>query len=321
MGAIRTVTAEDEGLAAAIAETEQEIFTEANGDDPPENTGDKSLEEQGNDLEGRTSESDDDQEEETDLEGRDSEDDPEDEEGEAEAEEAPTQRTEGREALVPSGRLRETTARARAAETEAATLREQMAELRGRLDQFTRTQPQNQQQAKQPEVPDMFSDPEGWQNHIKGQLAAEFETKRVDASLADAAEAHGAKFTEAYNNLQALGRAEMSQNGGRSPTVARIWNAPNPGKALLSWHQQQAALKEIGGDLNGYKDKLKDELLNDPEFVASVIQHARGEATNGRRANRTIPSLNGASGRRHTDADPNLYDNSEGSVFDFATAR
>lgn len=320
--ALKTVTAEDEGLATAIAETEQEIFSEANGTEPLDNDGDKSLEEMGDGLEG----------EDTD------EDTPDTEEGEAEeaetvetqGEEQPEQQRDerGRFEGVPPGRLREEAEKRREAEgqltakdAELISLRREMDALKAGLTQ----RPQVQQQEHKPaEPPDMFADPEGFRTYVIDQANQAAQYRHVESSLADAAETHGEKFQAAYAEAQRVGQSEVQQFGiGRSPTVNRIWSAPNPGKALMSWHAQQQTLREVGNDPQAYREKLREELMNDPDVQAQVIERARGSARqNGARSysqSRMPPSLNGQTGSSHQVDDPDMYDNSERSVFEFGT--
>lgn len=324
--ATQTVTAEDLGLANAIAETEQEIFSEANGTDPLDNDGDRSLEEMGDGLEGE-------QIDEPDEDAADDEAEPEEAEEIAakpdEVEEQPRDErgrfepAEQEPRLVPSGRVREQTERANAAETQLQALRAEFEAFKAGIAQ----RPAQQQQSQQPtqvEPPDMFADPEGFRRHVIDQANQAAQFRHVEASLQDAAETHGEKFQAAYRELQTLGNTERQQFGN-SPSVTRIWNAPNPGRALMSWHAQQSTLKEVGTDPNAWLDKKLEERLNDPDFLAAAVERARGSARqNGARefqsnSRRMPPSLNSQSGSSHQVGDPELYDPSERSVFDFAT--
>lgn len=324
--ATQTVTAEDLGLANAIAETEQEIFSEANGTDPLDNDGDRSLEEMGDGLEGEQIDEPDEGTEEDEAEGEEAEElqTQADDEGEP-AQEGPAQDEDRqRPGMVPSGRVREQTERARTAETQLEALRAEFEAFKAGIAQRPAPQPQQPQQPAEP--PDMFADPEGFRRHVIEQANQAAQFRHVEASLADAAETHGEKFQAAYRELQTLGNSERQQFGN-SPSVTRIWNAPNPGKALMSWHAQQSTLKEVGNDPNAWLDKKLEERLNDPDFLAAAVERARGSARqNGAReyapsgnSRRMPPSLNSQSGSSHQVGDPDLYDPSERSVFDFAT--
>ena len=319
--ATQTVTAEDLGLAQAIADTEDEIFRDANSTDPLDNDGDRSLEEMGDGLEGEQ------------LDEEADEDEADEEAGETEEVEAqasdepePEQREEipaapaedrSRQGMVPSGRLREVR---EAKEAEINALRAEFEAFKAGINQ--RPQPQQQQPPAEP--PDMFADPEGFRRHVIEQANAAAQYRHVEASLQDAAETHGENFQTAYRELQNLGQSERQQFGN-SPSIARIWNAPNPGRALMSWHAQQSTLKEVGNDPNAWLERKLQERLNDPDFLAAAVERARGSArqSGAREYTRTrapnLPSLNAASGSSHHVEDPDLYDPSERAVFDFAT--
>lgn len=321
--ATQTVTAEDIGLAQAIADTEDEIFRDANGTDPLDNDGDRSLEDMGDGLEGEHLE------EETD-EGEADDEAGETEEIEAQAgdEQQPEQQEEipaasaedrSRPGMVPSGRLREVR---EAKDAEIAALRAEFEAFKAGIGQRPT---QQVEQPKPAEPPDMFADPEGFRRHVIEQANAAAQFRHVEASLQDAAEAHGEKFQAAYRELQNLGQSERAQFGN-SPSITKIWNSPNPGRALMSWHAQQSTIKEVGNDPNAWLEKKLQERLNDPDFLAAAVERARGSARqNGAREysapRRTpnLPSLNAASGSSHHVEDPDLYDPSERSVFDFAT--
>lgn len=228
---------------------------------------------------------------------------------------------------IPSGRLREESDKRRQAEAEAAekdqrltALQREFEALKAGLTQRPQAQAQQQQKV---DVPDMFADPEGYTRHVIEQANQLANMRLVEGSLADAADTHGDKFKAAYEELQNIGRSEKQQFS-TSATVSRIWNSPNPGKALMNWHQQQATLREVGNDPAAYKEKLRTDLLKDPEFLASAIEAAKALARQGdngrsRSTTRLPPSLNSQTGGSHQVSDPEMDDGSEASVFDYAT--
>lgn len=316
--ATRIVTAEEEGLAGAVADTEAEIFAEASGTEALERTGDNSLETMGEGLEGDHVEEDVEAEGESEPEVKEG-DPPRDPEGKF-AKEPEQQRG------VPPGRLREEGEKRRAAEAAAAEKDQRLTTLQREFDALkaglTAPKPQVQEPQKI-EAPDMFAEPEKWQQYVIAQADQRASMRLVEGSLADAADTHGDKFSAAYTELQNIGRTEKAQFGS-SPTVSKIWSSPNPGKALMKWHTEQSTVREIGGDLSAYREKHQQELLSNPEFLAKAIEAAKGSARQGdngrpRTATRLPPSLNGQTGASHQASDPELYDSSEGSVFEYAT--
>jgi hypothetical protein len=275
-------------IGEAIAETEQEIFDDALKLEPDDNNGDRSLEE----MDGEDVLDDDDlgEDEETE-EGDDEEGD--DEEGEDE--EIPPQQDDRQPDRrgIPPGRLRETADRARTAEAERETARAEARELRGRLEALERGQRQPQRsEHDKPQEPDMFADPEGWANNQRAQITRAFEERRINGSFAEAEEEHGEKFVTAFKALQGTGNPNL---------VSEIVNSHNPGKLLMRWHERQALMGEIGNDPAAYRERVRQELLSDPQTRQRVITGARQEALRGdgsgpRTRTRLPPSLNSATG-------------------------
>jgi hypothetical protein len=258
--------AERAAIGDAIAETEQEIFDEALDLSPDDNTGDRSLEE----MDGEDVLDDDD------VEGEDEETgEAEGEEGEGE--EPPQTRHDGADRRdgrrgVPPGRLREEAEGRRVAEAEAR-------ELRARIEAIERGQQRQPQQQEPPPEPDMFADPEGWANNLRNGMARQFEERRINASMGEAEEEHGDAFREAFQALQGSGNPQL---------VGAILNANNPGRELMRWHDRAAAMREIGGDPVAYRQRLREELLQDPEV--------RRDGGQPRTRTQLPPSLNGATG-------------------------
>lgn len=219
--------------------------------------------------------------------------------------------------------------------TEREGFKTEFAKLEGRLDQILRGQTQAPvaPKAEEPkkERPDKFVDPDGYdawveQQITQGRTAAEnaFTERLINMSMADAHEKHGKAFETAFQSVSSLDRS----NPANAAVLRNIREAPNPGAALMRWHQQQETLREVGGDPAAYRQKIaeetKSQLLKDPEFRKQLIEEMKAEAggstNSGRPRNiiRTPPSLNGASGRGEQQLDPRTYDNSEGSVFESA---
>jgi hypothetical protein len=294
--------AETELYGEAIRQTEQEVFDDALGLSPNENDGDTSLE-QMDDDDAPTGD-----EEPTDEEEGEEPDESEDGEGEEGEGEDHPDRTEplDREGKItaqdrrgiPPGRLREESDARRVAEAETR-------ELRARLENLERNQRQPQQQQQQPEKPDMFADPEGFERQLRADITADFSARHVNASLTDAREEHGEKFDEAYQALIRTG-----QSGDRQ-TVQQVWDSPNPGRALMRWHNRQQVIRDVGSDPQAYRTRVARELMEDPEFRKEMVETLRNDAMNG--GNRGTPrtrvrlpaSLNGASGGAgHRSRDP-----------------
>ena len=278
--------AERQLIGEAIAETEQEIHDSAFDNAPDDNDSDRSLEEM--DPEDVV---DDDIEE--DNEDRDEL--PEEGEGEYDDEPPRERQPERREFRIPGSRLKEESDARRAAETRERELQSRLDQLQGRLDAFERTQrqPQTQPQQQQDPPADMFADPDRWAAQERARIMQEVNNRHFNASLADAAEQHGDKFNEAFKELSGLNPADPANVA----LAQRIFFAPNPGREVMKWHQQQSLMRDIGSDPAAYRERMRQELLADPDFRKELISGMRQDASGNRRTNVQIPpSLNGASG-------------------------
>lgn len=302
--ATQQVPTEEDIIAGAIAGTEQEIFDEATGQAEDENNGDRSLEEM-DDVPGETEEGDEGPEaEEPDGEGEEDEGEElaaSEEEGE-EPEPDPAERG-GR---IPSSRLREEAERRRIAEQQVANTQHELAALRAQLQQQIR-QPQQEQPAK----PDLFSDPDAVLAQRDAQLEQRFADRYVNASLFRAHRERGEEFEAAYKALTSLNPADPANRA----TVQSIYSSPEPGLAVMDWYDQRPE-RIIA--------RQREQFLNDPEFRKEALQYWRGEAERGdggrpRTTTRLPRSLNGASGGgSRREADPELYNDSDNSVFAYA---
>lgn len=158
----------------------------------------------------------------------------------------------------------------------------------------------------EPELPDVLADPATYAQSLEKRIEARFHARLVDASFADAHEANGKTFEDAYASLQGA-----VQNGDVA-LRERIVNAPNPGKALMRWHQERSAIQEIGGDLKSYQLKMREQLLADPEFRKTAMEKWRevAQGTNGQRSENIpdLPSLNRAAGGGSAAADDSRWE-------------
>ena len=326
----------------AVARTDQEVFSEAMGDEPLGDDTDTSLEEMGEGLEGEDL---DEEAEEQEAEGESEAeaDAPEEgeaeaaEEGEAEADTGPPSRDErGRfeQRGIPPRVLREQAHARRQAESEVEALRAQLRDQQMRIDNMLMQQRQPSQQAPQAKPkPDMFSDPAAYEQWVLEQAEArasarlderltQFEQRqqmeqqqRLNENLvAHGSGPRGYEFNVAYRDLTSL--PVTPQN---TALVRRLTSSPDPGAAILDWWERDS----------------------NPEYVEHIrneIREAYGAPQRGNRApNRQaagrqqmqprhevrLPrSLSSASGGRsqHVD-DPEMWDQSEASVFSYGARR
>ncbi len=305
----------EDDVNAMVLETEQEIFDEATGDEPAENTGDRSLEEM----------DDDELEASPDEEGE--QEAPTEEAGESEDEEAsaePAAQEERRPpGNVPYQRFREEGERRREAETALANERERIAALEARFNDFmARSQQLPPQPQKPTSRPDMFADSEGWEKSVRSEIRSELEKnineRFLNSSLATAHEEHGAEFEQAYRSLTTLDPNDPRNRA----TVQSIINAPNPGRSLMKWYEPQ--LTAFREEQQQREQERFDSWLETREGRQYALAKLRSDATaNGRRTEprtpRMPPSLNATPGGSQRITDPELYNDTDRSVFDFAT--
>lgn len=187
-------------------------------------------------------------------------------------------------AMVPSWRVREIN-------DEKRALADRVAAFEAEKLQWQRQQPQPKPEpVAKAEKPDPLLDPEGYAKAVREEIRNDLLNDRREESLQRAAKAHPDEFKEAYT---------AAQRGVDPALKARMQSSRDPGETLLEWHRENKTRQEIGGDLNAYKQRLRDEALKDPEFLAKAIEAARGGASpqqsNGRPRVELPPSLNGAS--------------------------
>lgn len=307
--AIREVDA----ISDAIIETEREIAGEAWGQEDTEldSTGDRSLEDMGEGLEGQQ-EAEDDEE----ADGEDADGEAESEaEGEAETAEAaaaaakdgkgdakPAGQEPPEGGRVPSGKLREANEARRAAEAERDALKAQMEKAGGenksladRLDLVVReiadlkrgprTEARPAELPKVETAPDLFEDPKGFVDYLQkgfqselSKRDAQLSNQRVETSMAIAHAFHKDTFEKAFDSINKLN----PQNPEDRAAVQRIYNSPNPGEALVNWHKRNETFARVGDDPAKFEERIREEtrqaLLKDPEFRKSLVAEMRGEA-------------------------------------------
>lgn len=189
----------------------------------------------------------------------------------------------------PSWRLREEAEARRAAEQRAEAAERRAEEAQRELRRRLQAQPQ-----EQPKSIDILEDPDGYARSVQENVERRMLSRYLDASFEDAKDQHGEAFDKAYGEL-----LRMTDSGDTS-TRDRIINAGNPGKALMRWYGEREAIREIGGDLKGYRQKVFDEAMKDPDFRKKAMEAWRDEAGNGNGQRphvvTQLPSLNRAPG-------------------------
>jgi hypothetical protein len=185
--------------------------------------------------------------------------------------------------LVPLKELLDTRERAQAAEREREDLKRQ-------LQEFTRRQ--QAEQAKPPELPDIFEKPQEFVQNLTQTFEQRLAAMQLENNLQLAQVKHGDTFDKAYDAF--IGACGTGQNPA---LYHQIMRAPSPGDAMVQWFKRDQVLREVGDDPLAYRTRLQDELIKDPAFVAKVLETARaqaGQPQNGSRPQNVtrLPSLN-----------------------------
>lgn len=218
----------------------------------------------------------------------------------AEAEEATAEASQDRDTgNIPAWRLRELREERDRIAAERETERRELEALRRERIQWQRQQQEVEEPP--PPRPDPISDPEGYQAWMEQRfeegaaaLQTEATNRWVNLTFAEQREKDPETFDKAVKALQ-------DSNDFR--VAGEIRESVNPARALMRWYRDLSARQEIGGDLDGYKKRLQDEWLKDPEvrkrIVAEMEAEARGSAPAGRSSQNVtpLPSVNRASGR------------------------
>jgi hypothetical protein len=137
---------------------------------------------------------------------------------------------------------------------------ERLATASAQLQQFLNQARQQQQRQPEP-LPDLIEQPEAYARAIQAY--------------------------EAFNSPQYANDEHLLQ---------RVRNSYDQGEAILAWHREQKALREIGPDPSAYRQKLRSELMQDAEFRKEFMASMRAEATQKPSSVTSLPNLARAPG-------------------------
>ena len=245
---------------------------------------------------------------------------PQTQEPEAQAQPEPAKEEKPEEEVLPSWRAREINEERRRIQAENEQMRVQLARMQAQQEQAARAQARSDML---PQAPDPLLDHVAYTAMQDRKTDARIAEAMLNMNLAMSRKFYGAeKFDKAYD---ALVTEAQRGNGALRDNIIR---QADPGEALMNWHQQSEMLRTVGSDPEAYKAKLKEELLNDPEFIAQVQGHVRSQAMGGgqqppRTVVRLPPSLAKVTGSSAT-ADEDIRtqtDGSEAALFNYALRR
>lgn len=157
-------------------------------------------------------------------------------------------------------------------------------ELERRLQSFEKPV-----EPKKVDKPDPLIDPDAYEAYIEKKVEDRLLNDRRENSLHAAHQKYGKDFDEAYAAAQQK----------IDPSLKSLMqNSRDPGETLIKWHREQKLLQEVGTDPNAWREKEAERLLNDPAFLEKAIAKAAGaqqqQPSGGKPNVRLPPSLSGA---------------------------
>lgn len=178
-----------------------------------------------------------------------------------------------------------------AAERQAQETAQALAQLQWQLQQA---------KAQQQEPIDIFENPQAYQQTVEERIMSMKREMSGDLSLRLAKSKYGETFDQAWN--------EMASRSQRGDDLMRqqVINSPDPGETLVGLYQREKLMAEVGGDLEAFLEKKKQEWLADPANQAKAIETVRSQTSPTTNKVSLPPSLNkapSASADRNTSGD------------------
>jgi hypothetical protein len=226
------------------------------------------------------------------------------------------------EANVPSWRLREVREAREAAERRAEDSFRENANLQAQLRQMQ--EQLSKLNAPKQEPVDFFADPDkAISQHlspIEQRLERAMQDMTLRVSRTAAIAQHGvdavAEMEKSIADAMAKNNPEMAQ------LAAQMRASDDPAGIAMAWHKRTKLMEATGGDLDGYKSRLAEDLLKDPKFLEKALETARAQA--GAQQSRTVinlpPSLNRTPGSGNSQSSDD-GDMSDQALFKHAMGR
>ena len=243
---------------------------------------------------------------------------------------------------VPSGRLREETRRAQAAEARAQQLERMVLEMNGRLGELSNrvnAPPPKAAAQERPPKPDMFAEPEAYEAWMLAQAderaAARVQeqffayqqhqqqqfAQRLDHQFAQAAQGpRGFEFNAAYHRLISV---LDPRNPQHAKFVQGVIASPDPVASVMEWWEYNGGPE--------YRQSILEQLMPDQQrgngngHGGRQPQQPRGNGEAPPRQQTRLPtrSLNAVEGRGGMQrmSNPEEYDGSNQAIWDFGTRR
>lgn len=228
-----------------------------------------------------------------------------------------TEATQSDDGNVPSWRHRELreerdTIRRQAeeAQRQAYAFQQQVADMQRQMQAL--------QQPKQEPV-DFFADPNAAFKQQVAPLEQQFAQLQAETRLANskalAIARHGAAAVDEME--KAVSEAMRANDPSINALKSLLATSPDPVGTGMQWYSNQRVMKETGGDIAKFREKIIADAMKDPNLQAKWLETTRGSAQpTGARPNIQLPpSLNRTAGSGVTAAELNSEDMSDGALF------
>lgn len=146
------------------------------------------------------------------------------------------------------------------AQTEAETLRRELAELRGQVSMLR--QPAQAQPTEPPKPKKTFwEDPDGFLAERLAPVQQTMQDQRIELSTMLAAKDHGA---DTVKEARAALLEAMQANPNDPSLIAldqQSQRSVHPMEDVITWHNRRKAMADIGEDPAAYRERVRQELL------------------------------------------------------------
>jgi hypothetical protein len=211
-------------------------------------------------------------------------------------------------------------------------------QLENTVRELQRKEQERAAQQVRPKAEDLlFSDPDKFISQTEQRYEKKIADVQLNFDMQLASMRHGPAFDAAWQHFYA-----SCQNGADPVSYFRVMNARSPGEEMVRWFHERRLMHETGGNLDAYRNRILQEALQNPEFMAQLqasgavpsqpqrSQQARGE--NGqfvpqqqqaqpRQEVRLPTSLSRMNGSRGMPAASEVEDGSEEAIFDAGRSR
>jgi myosin heavy subunit len=216
---------------------------------------------------------------------------------------------------VPSWRMRELreerdALRRQHEETsrQAYAYQQQMAEMQRQMQAL---------QAPRQEPVDFFADPDAAHKQRIAPLEQQFAQlqaeMRMNSSKAMAIARHGAGAVDEME--KAVAEAMRNNDPNINTLRSQLATSSDPVSTAMQWYSSQQVMRETGGDIAKFKEKILADALKDPAYLAKATEAIRGQPSGTRPAINLPPSLNRMAGSGVTTSDLEAGDMSSEGLF------